>query len=92
MQVAESPENQHMDTLPPPSQPVTPQVSVELKQIMLVLKNIQERLAALEQDVAELKAQGPQHPQRKADDPYHPESKIPRQNIDTSSTDDETNI
>ncbi|KAG0418360.1 hypothetical protein HPB47_004932 [Ixodes persulcatus] len=72
-----APESQHMDTLPPPSQPVTPQVSVELKQIMLVLKNIQERLAALEQDVAELKAQGPQHPKRKADDPYHPESKIP---------------
>ncbi|XP_042142910.1 uncharacterized protein LOC121833572 [Ixodes scapularis] len=87
-----APENQHMDTLPPPSQPVTPQVSIELKQIMLVLKNIQERLAALEQDVAELKAQGPQHPKRKADDPYNPESKIPRQNIDTSSTDDETNI
>ncbi|KAG0411073.1 hypothetical protein HPB47_011816 [Ixodes persulcatus] len=59
------------------SQPDTPQVSVELKQIMLVLKNIQERMAALEQDVAELKAQGPQHPKRKADDPYHPESKIP---------------
>ncbi|KAG0412466.1 hypothetical protein HPB47_010386 [Ixodes persulcatus] len=39
-------ENQHMDTLPPPSQPVTPQVSIELKQIMLVLKNIHERRAA----------------------------------------------
>lgn len=78
-----------MDTLSAPSQPVTPQVHVDLGQIMLVLKNIQERLAALEQDVADLKAQGPQATKRKTLDPYHPENKIPRQNIDTSATDGE---